>query len=78
MYNFFNEYYPKCYIFKLHLCSIGVDIIWDGASYVEVELSSVWQNKTCGLCGNFNKNPKDELTTRQGIEVNYHYDLDSK
>ena len=46
-----------------------MNILWDGASYVEVEVSKEWKNKTCGLCGNFNGSPDDDLTTRQGKKV---------
>ncbi|XP_057292411.1 SCO-spondin-like isoform X2 [Hydractinia symbiolongicarpus] len=43
----------------------GVTIKWDGTS-VYIELAASYANKTCGLCGNFNGNPKDDFTSSQG------------
>ncbi|XP_064091141.1 BMP-binding endothelial regulator protein-like [Macrobrachium nipponense] len=44
----------------------GIKILWDGASYVEVEVPLHMQGKVCGLCGNFNRNITDDLTTYDG------------
>lgn len=46
----------------------GVTIKWDGTS-VYIELAPSYANKTCGLCGNFNGNPKDDFTSSQGEMV---------
>lgn len=40
--------------------------MWDGWSYTEVEVPLTLRNLTCGLCGNFNGNSSDDLTTRRG------------
>lgn len=39
----------------------GLRLLWDGLSYIEVELDPVWHNKTCGLCGNYNGIVGDDL-----------------
>lgn len=43
----------------------GLTVIWDGHT-IDVILLSNHANKTCGLCGNFNGSPKDDL-----MDVNY-------
>lgn len=43
--------------------AIGVEVIWDGDSYTEAHVPNSYQNKTCGLCGNFNNNPDDDFQT---------------
>lgn len=45
----------------------GVRILWDGLSYVEVEVPRSLQGQTCGLCGNYNGNLTDDLTTKRGL-----------
>ncbi|KAA0193119.1 hypothetical protein HAZT_HAZT000942 [Hyalella azteca] len=42
--------------------TMGLQLLWDGESYIELVLDSKWQNKTCGLCGNFNGDMHDDLT----------------
>lgn len=44
----------------------GVRVLWDGWSYTEVEVPLALRGLTCGLCGNFNGNSSDDLTTRGG------------
>lgn len=44
----------------------GVSVLWDGSSYVEVSVPGTYARKTCGLCGNFNGYPQDDLRTRAG------------
>ena len=39
---------------------------WDGFSGVYVYMPSAMRNKTCGLCGNFNGIPDDDLKTQDG------------
>uniref|UniRef100_A0A0R3S1X7 BMP-binding endothelial regulator protein n=1 Tax=Elaeophora elaphi TaxID=1147741 RepID=A0A0R3S1X7_9BILA len=43
---------------------IGLKVIWDGESFVEIVLTKQHQSKVCGLCGNFNGNPSDDLISR--------------
>lgn len=47
--------------------SIGIRVLWDGASYVEVEVPVTMKGQLCGLCGNFNGNLTDDLITSDGI-----------
>lgn len=53
-------------IVKTH---IGVKIIWDGRSYLQVQMPVKYKNKLCGLCGNFNGISRDDLITRRGFNV---------
>ncbi|KAG7157093.1 BMP-binding endothelial regulator protein-like [Homarus americanus] len=48
---------------------LGVRVLWDGISYVEVEVPVEMKNRTCGLCGNFNGDADDDLTTKDGTLV---------
>lgn len=45
---------------------IGVKVLWDGISFIEVSVPTAYRGKLCGLCGNFNSLPKDDFTTRRG------------
>lgn len=53
----------------------GIRVLWDGVSYAEVEVPVVMQGLTCGLCGNFNGEDKDDLTTKDGTLVNSTYQM---
>ncbi|VEN62895.1 unnamed protein product [Callosobruchus maculatus] len=44
----------------------GVRIFWNGRSLVDVTVPPSYKNKLCGLCGNYNSNLMDDLTTKQG------------
>ena len=48
------------------LTTHGVRIFWDGAFRVEVTISKMWQNKLCGLCGNYNSNASDDFMAPNG------------
>nr|XP_057909028.1 IgGFc-binding protein-like [Doryrhamphus excisus] len=41
-------------------------VSFDFASAVRVELATSYHGTTCGLCGNFNSNPTDDLTLANG------------
>ncbi|GAB6018789.1 hypothetical protein CHUAL_000453 [Chamberlinius hualienensis] len=45
---------------------IGVSIVWDGDSFLEVSVPSKFKKKLCGLCGNYNNDSSDEFLTRKG------------
>lgn len=42
---------------------IGIKILWDKESNVQIISNENWENKLEGLCGNFNYNPDDDFTT---------------
>ena len=46
--------------------NVGVKVLWDGNSYVEVSVPGTYARGTCGLCGNFNSYPQDDLKLRNG------------
>lgn len=45
----------------------GVKIVWSGKSFLEISVPSKFKNRLCGLCGNFNGDVQDELTTKRGL-----------
>ncbi|MFH4981493.1 hypothetical protein AB6A40_008202 [Gnathostoma spinigerum] len=49
--------------------SIGVRIVWDGKSFAEITLSHRHRSKVCGLCGNFNGRPDDDMWPKYGTVV---------
>ncbi|XP_041059043.1 mucin-2-like [Carcharodon carcharias] len=44
--------------------SNGITVIWDKRTRVSITLDPRWKNKICGLCGNFNGDVVDDLTTK--------------
>ncbi|EJW81842.1 von Willebrand factor type D domain-containing protein, partial [Wuchereria bancrofti] len=50
---------------------IGLKVIWDGKSFVEIILTKRHQSKVCGLCGNFNGDPSDDLISRYASSSNH-------
>jgi hypothetical protein len=46
--------------------ALGIKLIWDGYSFLQVEAPVRYKNKLCGLCGNYNNIWRDDLTTRHG------------
>ncbi|KAK3098630.1 hypothetical protein FSP39_021386 [Pinctada imbricata] len=50
--------------------AIGVQVTWNGDSNAEVSVPGTYKGKTCGLCGNFNAFPQDDLRTRSGVITN--------
>ncbi len=49
--------------------TLGLRVLWDGHSYVEVTLGRQHQNHVCGLCGNYNGVSNDELLPQFGSEL---------
>uniref|UniRef100_A0A914UNG7 BMP binding endothelial regulator n=1 Tax=Plectus sambesii TaxID=2011161 RepID=A0A914UNG7_9BILA len=52
----------------VRVASIGLKVLWDGHSYVEVTLSNKHQGKVCGLCGNYNRVKDDDTVPQFGSE----------
>ncbi|XP_010737445.2 IgGFc-binding protein [Larimichthys crocea] len=48
----------------------GLTVRYDWEHSLVVTLSGSYAGKTCGLCGNFNGNPKDDFTTPSGTQAN--------
>uniref|UniRef100_A0A4W3J9K4 VWFD domain-containing protein n=1 Tax=Callorhinchus milii TaxID=7868 RepID=A0A4W3J9K4_CALMI len=44
--------------------SDGITVTWDKRTRLSVTLDPRWKDKVCGLCGNFNLNTEDDLTTK--------------
>ncbi|KAJ8289756.1 hypothetical protein GJAV_G00004980 [Gymnothorax javanicus] len=47
----------------------GLTVQYDWESYVVVTLSGAFAGKVCGMCGNFNGNPKDDFATPSGSQA---------
>ena len=47
--------------------SIGLEIEWDGAMRLYLKLDPIWNDRVCGLCGNFNSKSTDDMTTSQNV-----------
>ncbi|CAL1272678.1 unnamed protein product [Larinioides sclopetarius] len=50
--------------------NLGMKVLWDGNSYLEVSVPSYFKDHLCGLCGNYNGDPKDDFKTKNGRLVN--------
>ncbi|KAK7886664.1 hypothetical protein WMY93_026285 [Mugilogobius chulae] len=48
----------------------GLTVLYDTVYYVEVIVPSTYMGKMCGLCGNYNKNPKDDFMLPGGRQNN--------
>lgn len=46
--------------------SAWFQITWDGSAYGEIEADTALKTRLCGICGNFNDNPADDLTMKDG------------
>ena len=48
------------------LTAQGIRVFWDGSYRVEVTVSTAWQGRLCGLCGNYNNDASDDFMTPAG------------
>ncbi|XP_015919443.1 BMP-binding endothelial regulator protein [Parasteatoda tepidariorum] len=46
--------------------NLGMKVLWDGNSYLEVSVPSFYKDTLCGLCGNYNGDEKDDFKTKNG------------
>ncbi|XP_062861314.1 kielin/chordin-like protein [Trichomycterus rosablanca] len=46
--------------------NIGLKVLWNGRSHLEVSVPGTYKNHMCGLCGNFNNYPQDDMRLRTG------------
>ncbi|XP_029656725.1 BMP-binding endothelial regulator protein-like [Octopus sinensis] len=45
----------------------GMQVVWDGDSFLEITVPSMFKKKLCGLCGNYNGDPTDDLIGKKGV-----------
>ncbi|XP_075948899.1 alpha-tectorin-like [Anarhichas minor] len=53
----------------------GLEVSYDTNYYVRIRVPYTYQNATCGLCGNFNNDRRDDFRTRQGEVVSSDVDF---
>lgn len=46
---------------------IGINLLWDGISFLQVQAATKYKKKLCGLCGNYNNIYRDDLRSRKGV-----------
>ncbi|KAK9958719.1 hypothetical protein ABG768_010824 [Culter alburnus] len=46
--------------------NVGLKVLWNGRSHVEVSVPGTYKKHMCGLCGNFNNYPQDDMKLRNG------------
>ncbi|XP_069085493.1 kielin/chordin-like protein [Pleurodeles waltl] len=46
--------------------NIGLKVLWNGKSHLEVSVPGTYKAHMCGLCGNFNNYPQDDMRIRSG------------
>jgi len=51
------------------LTAQNLEIFWDGLNRVEVTVNTAWQNRLCGLCGNYNDDDSDDFITSNSEQV---------
>jgi len=51
------------------LVSQNITIFWDGLYRVEVTVSTTWQSRLCGLCGNYNDDDSDDRMIPDGTQA---------
>ncbi|KAF5889344.1 kielin/chordin-like protein, partial [Clarias magur] len=46
--------------------NVGMKVLWNGRSHLEVSVPGTYKEQMCGLCGNFNNFPQDDMRLRNG------------
>lgn len=44
----------------------GMKVLWNGRSHLELSVPGTYKEHMCGLCGNFNNFPQDDMRLRNG------------
>ncbi|XP_073706315.1 kielin/chordin-like protein [Garra rufa] len=50
--------------------NVGLKVLWNGRSHLEVSVPGTYKKHMCGLCGNFNNYPQDDMKLRNGRITN--------
>lgn len=53
----------------------GLTVTYDWDAYVTAKVPSSYANAVCGLCGNFNGDPEDDLALKNGSQANSALDF---
>ncbi|TTN17667.1 Kielin/chordin-like protein [Bagarius yarrelli] len=46
--------------------NVGMKVLWNGRSHLELSVPGTYKEQMCGLCGNFNNYPQDDMRLRNG------------
>ncbi|KAJ8373644.1 hypothetical protein SKAU_G00042240 [Synaphobranchus kaupii] len=49
--------------------TFGLSLAWDGGSGVYVKMTDEHKGRACGLCGNYNDDGRDDLTTSYNVQT---------
>uniref|UniRef100_A0A3Q2NUD7 BMP binding endothelial regulator n=1 Tax=Fundulus heteroclitus TaxID=8078 RepID=A0A3Q2NUD7_FUNHE len=61
-----QEFVVKVCVFKELKMNLNGLVLWSPRSHLEVSVPGSYRGHTCGLCGNFNKYPQDDLQMSTG------------
>lgn len=72
-----NVFIERLADYLLVKSTFGFSLAWDGGSGVYLKMSEEHHGAPCGLCGNFNHIPGDDLTTARGKTGFSEHPIDS-